>query len=195
MNKILILFAHPLFEKSRIQTALVNAIPDSPHITFHDLYELYPDFNIDVRFEQELLLHHDIIIWQHPFYWYSIPPLLKQWIDMVLQFGWAYGPMGDKVKDKKVFNVISSGGREEVYSPEGRNRYTVRQFLAPLEQTAWLCQMKYLPPFVIHGTHMLQMPEIKSYAEQYKRLLNMLVTGDYEISKTDHMKYLNELVV
>ena len=56
------------------------------------MYEKYPDFNIDVDYEKKLLEKNQIIIWQHPFYWYSAPPLLKQWIDLVLEFGWAYGP-------------------------------------------------------------------------------------------------------
>jgi glutathione-regulated potassium-efflux system ancillary protein KefG len=112
MPKVLILFAHPRFEKSRANLALVEQIPVSDQLTFHDLYEKYPDFNIDVEYEKKLLLEHDIIIWHHPFYWYSCPPLLKQWIDMVLEFGWAYGPGGTFLKDKIIFNCITSGGNE-----------------------------------------------------------------------------------
>lgn len=162
----------------------------------HDLYECYPDFNINIKEEQELLLKHDIIIWQHPLYWYSIPPLLKQWIDMVLQHGWAYGPGGTTLKGKVIFNVLSAGGRDEVYSPDGRNRYTVRQFLAPLEQTARLCQMNYLPPFVVHGTHSLTPGNINMYAESYRRLLVMLEAAETEtiLDRYTSVKYLNELV-
>jgi glutathione-regulated potassium-efflux system ancillary protein KefG len=65
-NKILILFAHPLFEKSNANDVLVKSIPNSANITFHDLYENYPNFDIDIRREQELLSRHDIIIWHHP---------------------------------------------------------------------------------------------------------------------------------
>mgnify|MGYP003617335649 FL=1 len=99
-NKILILFSHPLFEKSHANKALVQNIPDSENITFHDLYEQYPDFDIDVKYEQDLLSQHDIIIWHHPMYWYSCPPLMKQWIDMVLEHNWAYGKKGKALQDK-----------------------------------------------------------------------------------------------
>ena len=85
-NKILILFAHPLYEKSRVNQIVNKYIPDSEYITFNDLYEEYPDFKIDTNREQDLILNHDIIIWQHPLYWYSCPALLKQWMDMVLHF-------------------------------------------------------------------------------------------------------------
>nr|WP_260393749.1 NAD(P)H-dependent oxidoreductase [Ornithobacterium rhinotracheale] len=105
-NKILILFAHPLYEKSRANKILNQNIPNSDYFTFHDLYECYPNFEVDIAREQELLLAHDIIIWQHPLYWYSCPALLKQWIDMVLVYDWAYGERGiltySKIKSNKV---------------------------------------------------------------------------------------------
>ena len=96
--RVLIIFAHPRFEKSLNQMLLVKQIPLSGDITFHDLYEHYPDFNIDMEAEQRLLTEHDVIVWQHPLYWYSAPALLKQWIDIVLDFGWAYGPGGTSLK-------------------------------------------------------------------------------------------------
>jgi glutathione-regulated potassium-efflux system ancillary protein KefG len=194
MNRILILFANPLFEKSRIHQALVKAVPQSEHMVFHDLYELYPDFNIRIEHEKKLLVDHDIIIWQHPFYWYGIPPLLKQWIDLVLEFGWAYGPGGVALKDKIIFNAISAGGRQEAYAPEGRNRYEIRQFLAPLEQTVKLCLMTYAPPFVVHGTHSLTEKEIGEHAEHYNRLLQYLERTPMETIKNFNGKYLNEIV-
>ena len=84
-------------------------------VTFHDLYELYPDFDVQIDQEQELLISHDMIILQHPFYWYSCPPLLKQWIDLVLEHGWAYGKEGNTLKGKKMFNAISTGGSPDAY--------------------------------------------------------------------------------
>lgn len=194
MTKILILFAHPLYEKSRIHKALKKAIPETSDITFRDLYELYPDFNINIKQEQQLLTDHDIIIWQHPVYWYSVPPLLKQWIDMVLEFGWAYGPGGDKLKGKSVMNVVSAGGQRTVYNPEGRNRFTVRQFFAPLDQTVMLCNMKYLAPFVVHGTHSLTNDEIRDYASQYKMMLNKLLHGEIDLMQSANSDYMNDLI-
>ncbi|OQA05897.1 MAG: General stress protein 14 [Bacteroidetes bacterium ADurb.Bin397] len=194
MTKILILFAHPLYEKSRIHKALKKAIPETSDITFRDLYELYPDFNINIKQEQQLLNDHDIIIWQHPVYWYSVPPLLKQWIDMVLEFGWAYGPGGDKLKGKYVMNVVSAGGQRTVYNPEGRNRFTVRQFFAPLDQTVMLCNMKYLAPFVVHGTHSLTNDEIRDYASQYKMMLNKLLNGEIDLVQSANSDYMNDLI-
>ena len=153
-DNILVLFAHPLFERSRINKALIIEIQHH-HVTFHDLYELYPDFNIHIEHEKKILLTHDIIIWHHPLYWYSCPPLLKQWIDMVLEVGWAYGPGGNALEGKKVIQVITTGGPQAAYQASGNNRHTLREFLKPFEQTVKLCRMHYLPPFVTHGTHRL----------------------------------------
>lgn len=194
MKKILILFAHPRFEQSRTQKALVRAIPDSAQITFHDLYELYPDFNIDVAAEKRLLEEHDIIIWQHPFYWYSCPPLLKQWIDMVLEFGWANGPNGTALRGKVVFNTISSGGTAEAYQQDGRNRFTIPEYLRPFEQTVRLCNMTWLPAYIVHGTHKLDETALAEKAKNYGQLLISLINDKIDLEKAGRGEYLNDLV-
>jgi glutathione-regulated potassium-efflux system ancillary protein KefF len=60
----------------------------------HSLYDLYPDFDIDVDAEQAALKHADLVVWMHPIYWYSVPAMLKHWFDVVLLRGWAYGEGG-----------------------------------------------------------------------------------------------------
>lgn len=194
MLKILVLFAHPALDKSRVHARLIRNLPSIPGVRLHDLYEAYPDFDINVRKEQRLLLDHDIIIWQHPFYWYSAPAIIKQWQDLVLEHKWAYGSGGDKLKGKKIFNAISAGGSFDAYTSSGRNRCTVRTLLGPFEQTAFLCQMEYLPPFVVHGTHRLTDFEIEEYGQQYETLLQDLSQGRLEDHDWHHAAYLNESI-
>lgn len=177
MQKVLVLFAHPRFEQSRINRVLVQSIRNLPGVTFRDLYDLYPDFDIDVPAEQELLKEHDIIIWQHPLYWYSCPPLLKQWIDLVLTYGWAYGSEGTALADKKCLQVITAGGSRDVYCAVGKNYYTINTFLRPFEQTARLCNMEYLPPFAIMGTHRLDEKGLQDYATQYRQIIEYVQAG------------------
>lgn len=195
MKKVLILFAHPRMEKSRANATLLRHIPAIAKITFHDLYELYPDFNIDVEVEKQILLEHDIIIWQHPFYWYSCPPLMKQWIDIVFEFGWAYGPGGTALKDKIIFNAITTGGASTAYNAEGHNRFTIQELLRPFEQTAFLCKMKYFPPFLIQGTHRLTDEELQRSSEQYVILLTKMSEGDFTESQIKNISFLNEICV
>jgi glutathione-regulated potassium-efflux system ancillary protein KefG len=193
-NKILILFAHPRLERSANNSLLISNIPAIPEITFHDLYELYPDFNINTEKEKKLLAAHRIIIWHHPFYWYGAPPLLKQWIDLVLEFGWAYGPGGDALEGKIIFNCITVGGPRNAYSKEGYNRFTISELLAPVEQTAYLCKMNYLPPFVMHGTHRISDDEKISTARHYGILLQKLASGDFSADEIKTYAYMNDWI-
>src|SRR5688572_21464047 len=94
MARILLLFAHPALEKSRVHKTLLHRVEHLPNVTVNDLYQHYPFFDIDIQREQELLLTHDIYVFQHPLYWYSSPAIIKQWQDLVLEHGWAYGRHG-----------------------------------------------------------------------------------------------------
>lgn len=174
-RKILVLFGHPAIQKSRVNRQLAQAAREVAGVTFHDLYEAYPDLAIDVKTEQELLLAHDVIVFQHPFYWYSAPAIFKEWNDLVLEYGFAYGPGGEKLENKAWLNVITTGGPEDAYNAEGYNRFTIRQLLAPMDQTAYLCGMHFLPPFSVHGTLDLHpIKDIPGYARAYARLLEGL---------------------
>ena len=187
MARVLILFAHPALERSRVQRVLLEQVPDSPDFTLHDLYEAYPRLDIDVGQEQELLLAHDVIVFQHPFYWYSTPPMLKQWQDLVLEHGWAYGSRGTALAGKTFLSIISAGGGEPAYCSEGSNRFTVRQLLAPVEQTAQLCGMRYLPPFVVFGTHRLTPEGLASEAATYRALLQALASGEPDEAECERL--------
>ena len=193
MAKVLILFAHPLLETSRVHTALLNVAKGIKGITIQDLYEQYPDFDIDKEREKALLLAHDIIIWQHPFYWYSAPALLKQWQDLVLEHGWAYGKEGQALKGKKVFNVISTGGSRAAYEPGGRNQYEIQQFLVPFERTAALCRMQYWPPFWLAGVHKMEAAEIQAHALPYLHLLQLLTKDALPDAAIEGLTLLNDL--
>jgi glutathione-regulated potassium-efflux system ancillary protein KefG len=193
MPKILLLFAHPAMEKSRVHKKLIRKAKQISGVYVNDLYEQYPDLDIDIAREQQLLLQHDIIIWQHPFYWYSAPAMIKQWQDLVLEHGWAYGSTGKALAGKQIFNVISCGGSQAVYQPDGANRFTINQFLVPFNQTAYLCKMEYLPPFVIHGTHKLNDTDIDLYATQYEEILIGLTSGRLTANECQSGNYLNDV--
>jgi glutathione-regulated potassium-efflux system ancillary protein KefG len=150
-RRILVQFAHPVVERSRVNRRLLDEVKGIDGVTINDLYERYPTFDIDVAREQELALAHDVIVFQHPFYWYSVPAILKEWQDLVLEHGWAYGAGGTKLKGKVTLNAITTGGPAAAYAKEGYNRFTIRELLSPWDQTAHLCGMRYLGPFVVHA--------------------------------------------
>jgi glutathione-regulated potassium-efflux system ancillary protein KefG len=193
INNILILFAHPAREKSKVNSSMLKTIEELAHVTINDLYEEYPDFLINVKREQELLIKNDIIIWHHPFYWYNVPALLKEWMDLVLEHNFAYGSKGNALKGKKLLSVITTGAIKKSYCPDGQNCHSITDFLIPFKQTASLCKMEYLPPFVVHGTHLLSPEQIQGYAQNYQKTLIALRDGLVELSEMLNYDYMNEL--
>jgi glutathione-regulated potassium-efflux system ancillary protein KefG len=176
-RRILLLFAHPSFRRSRMNKALVAAARDLDGVTVHDLYEAYPDFAIDVDREQGRLAEHDALVVQHPFFWYSAPAIVKEWQDLVLEHGWAYGRHGHALDGKLWMQAITAGGRDQAYGPGGLNRYSVDELLRPFEATANLCRMVWQRPFVVHATHIAEQPEIEAAATAYRARLIALRDG------------------
>jgi glutathione-regulated potassium-efflux system ancillary protein KefG len=190
---ILLLFVHPAYQNSRANRTLLDAVRPLEGLTVHDLYEEYPDFDIDVSREQQLLTQHDLIVFQHPFYWYSCPALLKEWLDLVLQYDFAYGPQGTALAGKRLLSAITTGGSRSAYQSQGYNRFTIRQFLAPFEQTANLYGMQYLPPFVAHGMHSRPAEaELAAHADMYRRGLEALSRDELDRDILAESYYLND---
>src|SRR6185369_2909217 len=120
-------------------------------------------------------------------------PLLKQWEDLVLEHGWAYGTGGDKLSGKRIFNAITCGGPRHFYSSQGRNRFTIREFLYPFDQTSTLCRMEYMPPFVVDGVHRLTSDHVELFAGQYKEILLALINDQLSPADWNKVEYLNDL--
>jgi glutathione-regulated potassium-efflux system ancillary protein KefG len=171
---MLLVLAHPALERSRANQRMLQAAQAVAGVTVHDLYELYPDFTIDVRAEQKRLADHAVIGLQFPFYWYSTPALLKEWLDLVWLHGFAYGAGGTALEGKRLFVACTTGGRAEAYGPEGYNTYSMEEFLRPLEQTARLCGMEWEKPFVLHASGSKTDLALQCGADAYRRRLAAL---------------------
>ncbi|WP_181350447.1 NAD(P)H-dependent oxidoreductase [Thalassobacillus sp. CUG 92003] len=165
--KILALIAHPNLQRSRVNARWMQELERMQEVTVHNLYGKYPDERIDVKREQELLLPHERIVFQFPFYWYSTPPLLKKWMDEVLLYGWAYGPGDKALKGKELVLAISIGGAEDSYRAGGKNQFTISELTRPIQATANLTGMHFLPHFVQHSTVVIKEEEINQSAEAY----------------------------
>ena len=176
--KILVFFAHPKISESIVQKEMLSRIQNLENVTIHDLYAAYPDFVIDVDYEQALLLKHDIIIFQHPFYWYSAPSIIKEWLDLVLEHDWAYGAKGNKLHGKFMMQAISTGGPQNFYNAKGKNRFEINELLAPFNQTAYLCGMAWLEPFSIFIGRRIPPDELSQRVEEYRDLVIGLRDGN-----------------
>ncbi len=175
-----------------MNVALRRSVEHLDGVTFHDLYASYPDFLIDVPREQELCEAHDIIVFQHPFYWYSTPSIIKEWFDLVLEHAWAYGTTGDALAGKVTFQALTAGGDLISYNAKGLNQYTIRELTAPFRATANLCQMDWLPPFAVLGIHRgLPEKERTRHAQAYRRTLIALRDDQLDLGKARQGELLN----
>jgi len=182
--KILHLVFHPNLQASRVNKAWKEQLQKSGKITTsRDMYQEYPNFNINVNKEQELLLKHDRIVIQFPLYWYSMTPLLKQWLDDVFTYNFAYGSKGDKLKDKDLQIILSAGGYEKFYS--GFDKFcTIHDLLKPFELTANLSKMKYLIPVWMYRADSTDEETIQKFGKKWVAMID-------DPKRSNPVEYLN----
>ena len=170
--KTLVLVFHPNISESRVNKALGAAAESlGGGITVRYMYDLYPDQKVDVAAEQAALEAADRVVLQFPMYWYSTPALLKQWLDDVLLYGWAYGSTGKALAGKELLVAVSTGGAGDAYSRESSYGYTITELLRPLQATANMVQMTYLKPFTTTGTLTITDEALTQRAEDYAAVL------------------------
>lgn len=152
-RRVLLLHAHPYPDRSVAGRALLDAVRELPELEVRSLYEVYPDFSIDVDAEQAALARADLVVWQAPFFWYGVPSLLSLWFEKVLAHGWAFGEGGTALRGKTTLWTVTTGGSDKSYGPGGIHEHPFATFIPPIEQTARFCGMKWAAPFIVHGSH------------------------------------------
>lgn len=166
-QSIYLVAAHPNWRESRVNRRMLAAAREVAQVQVCDLFGSYPDYCIDVPTEQARLQASQLVVLLHPIQWYSMPALLKLWLDDVLTHGWAYGG-GHALQGKDLWLAATTGGPETSYHPQGYNRYLFDAFLPPYEQTAALCGMRFLPPLVLHGAHSADDDEVQQHVEVFR---------------------------
>lgn len=169
--KTTVLVFHPSLEKAYIHSRMAQAAREAG-AEVRDMYQLYPDFQIDVDEEKRVLSAADRIVLQFPMYWYSSPALLKQWEDYTLQHGWAYGHEGKALAGKELLLAVSAGAKQEDYQHEGRFHHTFEEILTPFEITAEHVNLTYLKPFVLSGSLGIEPGKLEDALREYQQLLS-----------------------
>lgn len=165
LKQTLVISGHPDLAASNANKIILDEISKfDPSIAIRKLDALYPDYRIDVEREQKTLLDADTIVLQFPFHWYSVPAILKKWIDDVFCYGFAYGSTGTKLHGKEFLLSFTIGGPAESYTPLGFNHFPIRQLLHPLEQTAYLSGMTWNDPLFTHS--MVYIPGVYNRLEE-----------------------------
>lgn len=191
-RRILVLYAHPAPDRSEVNRHLANAAARTQGVTLVDLYGEYPDYDIDVDREQARLREHEVIAFLHPLYWYSTPAILKEWQDLVLEYGFAYGTEGMALHGKLFFSTLTAGGPELAYRAEGFHHFSIRELLNPLEQTAHLCGMVYLPPFALFSARSaVEDGRLEAHIREWTALLEALRDDRLDVSRAQKLPRLD----
>lgn len=191
MPRLIVYHAHPAQLLSKANKALALQAKVMDGTTYVDLYAEYPRFDIDIEKEQQRLTDHDVILFQFPLFWYSTPSIIKEWLDLVLEHGFAYGSGGTQLAGKRMMLAVTAAGPEAAYSTDGYQNFPLRTFLTPMEQTANLCKMEFVPPYVLYGA--LKAAEdgrIASHAETYGTLLEAIRDDQFDFDTAAGMDVL-----
>ncbi|MFF2841664.1 NAD(P)H-dependent oxidoreductase [Paenarthrobacter sp. NPDC057981] len=181
-NRTLVIVAHPNLEDSRANAARLAEMQTLADVTVHDLYGRYPNFEIDVAREQQLLRDHETLILQFPLCWYNVTPLMKAWFDAVLNYGFAFTLDGSasELNGKKAWLAVSVGSAMDTYTSEGVARRSLDEYLAPVRQTLEFCQFDYQGFHPVYG--MMLNPTNEDLVLDAKGYGRLVATGGSPVS-------------
>lgn len=159
--------------KSLNNTSYFKYQAEQTNASLHDL------FSNDIKDEMLKLSSADLIIFNFPLWWFSIPAILKGWVDRVFAMGYAYG--GGKgvfengvFKGKKAMLCFTTGGPEVAYGPNSRNG-DMNEILFHIHHGMfYFTGMDVLPPFIAWSVARLNDDERKSILENYKKHLSQI---------------------
>jgi glutathione-regulated potassium-efflux system ancillary protein KefF len=182
-RSVSLVYCHPYPDRSRAGRRLLDAVRDLPGVKVRSLYELYPDFDIDVEAEQAALVEADLVVWQGPFYWYGVPALLSLWFEKVLAQGWAYGEGARALRGKTALWVTTTGAPEPAYQAGAIHGHRFSAFIPAISQTARFCGMSWVdPPVVVHGAHRISAGDLSQAARRYRdRLMALLESAGAQL--------------
>lgn len=139
-------------------------------------------FAPDIRAEVEKLIWCDMLILQFPLWWWSVPAILKGWIDRVLVNGVAYGK-GRRMdtgglKGRRAMLALTTGCYPEMVAPDG--------LLGDLNVSLWHLHsgtlaytgFQVLPPFVAWSIHYSGPERLQFYLDEYSDRLRNLQTDE-----------------
>jgi NAD(P)H dehydrogenase (quinone) len=138
----------------------------------------------DVAAEQEKVRWSDAVILQFPMWWFSVPAILKGWIDRVFTNGFAHGPAvpppysEGALGGRRALLSVTIGARESAFSDRGVHG-RLPDLLYPLQHgVLWFTGMAPLEPFAVYGTVDLSAEQFAAAKQAYRRRLAALFTDD-----------------
>ena len=172
MKKTLVIFAHPYFEYSSANVELIKVYQDVDNLVFRDLYEEYPDFHIQAFKERKRLREYERLVFHFPLIWFSIPPLLKLWIDEVFDMTWTM-EKNHPLQNKDAVIIVTAGGKAENYTPEGMYGTTIEDLLKSLTLSLKVNQINSKKLIKIHDSDDLTKEELQELSTAIKNTLDI----------------------
>lgn len=145
----------------------------------------------DILAEQEKLFWSDVLLLQFPLWWFSVPAILKGWVDRVFTMGRIYG--GGKwysngaLGGRRAMCVLTTGGPEAIYGPRGRNGSLDKVLFHVQHGMLAFVGYEVLPPFVAWGAARAGDEGRARYLDAYReRLLTLGSTPSIPFHPLEH---------
>ncbi len=151
MKSILVISGHPDLSKSVASAAIIDVLRERlPEAEIRDTGALGASGSFDIKAEQDALLRAGVIAWQFPFFWYSMPAVMKKWLDEVFLHGFSHGST-KKLTGRKLLVSVTTGAPAQAYQRGTAINHTMEELLAPFSSIAGLCSLDMLRPMWLNG--------------------------------------------
>ena len=141
--KILVLLAHPNMEKSKMNAALAKAASEVEGVQVVNIY----DYPVEADVYRQAVKNASVLVYQYPTQWLNCTSLLKQWTEDLLGTFIQEG----LIEGKKFMVVTTTGSEEATYQHDGRNLFTMEEYLRPFEGMANHAKMVWQKPLTVYG--------------------------------------------
>ena len=162
MKKTVVVIGHPNRKESRANIQWYESLKGSG-VEFLVLSEGY-----SVEESQKVLAAAERVVFQFPFHWYSMPGLMKSWLDEVFVHGFAYGSKGVALQGTECVLAITMGVDLKEYHSEGQVSYVVKHLLAPILNTFRVSGMDITERFIRGNLFASTDAEVAQTAQDYK---------------------------
>ena len=172
MKKTLVLFAHPFLEFSNSNKELTNFYERHQQFTFRDLYEEYPDFHIPAFRERKRLVNYDRFILHFPIIWFGMPPLLRLWLDEVVDGNWVNGNSKNPFENKEIYILVTTRSKERSFGKNGKHGYTIEEMISGLLVTLKIFKANVKNIYIVYESENLSKKEIIHHKQKFVEILN-----------------------
>ncbi|MDU1890528.1 MAG: NAD(P)H-dependent oxidoreductase [Dysgonomonas sp.] len=174
-SKVVIILAHPDFNESEANKALLDAVYNPADV---ELYNLYSEKQYSITDWANILMKASFVIFQFPFFWMSAPSKLKEWQDQMLNT-LAKTPA---ISGKPFMVVTTTGWSQDSYRSGGKIGFTMDELLRPYQAGMTYAGMIWKTPLIVYGVGTANSAKnISIGVEQYRNIVNQYIQTSQEI--------------